>query len=77
MVTGPQGLNTHSSHWYSYQNGHLVSLFSSSLLLGELLGFPLRGILFRHTDDELRAICGWRLQFAGGGDSVPGMRSLG
>ncbi len=37
MVRGPQGINTHSGHWYNCANGHPVSLLNGLLLAKNVL----------------------------------------
>ena len=42
MVSGPQGINTHSGHWYNCANGHPVGLQWSALGCNILTGNSLR-----------------------------------
>ena len=43
MVSGPQGINTHSGHWYNCVNGHPVGL-NGLLLLQFTNGHSLRSV---------------------------------
>ena len=44
MVSGPQGINTHSGHWYNCANGHPVGLEWSDLGYNVLTGNSLRSV---------------------------------
>jgi hypothetical protein len=71
MVTGSNGIATHSGHWYNCANGHAVSHISTPILNCSM---PISSSLY-FLFSNYRIVCNWRMRYAYGASLLPGMWS--